>query len=677
MKASDPKPVPAGAVNTTDKSNGRASGLMQFGWYGSRGLVWPGVAVLVALSVFGFEVWSGSDVSYAVLYAIVVIIGSRGWGRRAAAVWTAVCALLACVGYSIARGQAGEVATLEFAIALVAITTTGNMMWSRVNNDKASRQVRHDLQVIADSMPQVLWGTNAHGKCDFLNARYTELLGGDIETTIRDQSWAEPVHVDDREEMFRVWRDAIEKNAPEFRAYGRVRHKDGSFRWMHSVGRSIRSPDTGEIVRWFGGLLDVDAEFRAQETIRALNAELANLVQERTAQLAQTEWRFRSLFDDANVGVIEQDFGVAKRVLADLKRNGVRNIREYLAVHPDVLEVCRQGMRLVDANRTLVDMLGYSSREQMIERPPTEGSGSETRLLPKQLEAMFDGLKTVNGTTVLAGPDGKGIPVAYAVHLKEDGTAFSTLFDISERERVHERMLGAQQELASANRLATIGALSVSMAHELNQPIWSISMDMATSMRTLASDMPDYGLLKQVLERVNTNTKRLADIVQRTREKVAGNKRSSEATDVVKLAHETCNLLAREAAIRRASVAVVAGDEVSMVAGDRVELQQVLVNLLINALDAVMHVAEDRRSVEISIDRSGDDHVRIRVIDRGPGIAEENLKRIFDPFFTTKSEGIGMGLEICRTTVEGLGGSLVAANRPDGGAVFEFALSAA
>ena len=114
-----------------------------------------------------------------------------------------------------------------------------------------------------------------------------------------------------------------------------------------------------------------------------------------------------------------------------------------------------------------------------------------------------------------------------------------------------------------------------------------------------------------------------------------------------------------------------------MVAADRVELQQVLVNLLINALDAVMHVAEDRRSVEISIDRSGDDHVRIRVIDRGPGIAEENLKRIFDPFFTTKSEGIGMGLEICRTTVEGLGGSLVAANRPDGGAVFEFALSAA
>jgi C4-dicarboxylate-specific signal transduction histidine kinase len=179
------------------------------------------------------------------------------------------------------------------------------------------------------------------------------------------------------------------------------------------------------------------------------------------------------------------------------------------------------------------------------------------------------------------------------------------------------------------------------------------------------------------LERIERNTERLANIVERTRERISHQRRKPEPLQLLDVAEEVRVLLEHDFAARSTALCITCDHGLPPVSADKVELQQVFVNLLVNALDAMAATMEEKRRVEVWIGLAAPGWVQVSVGDTGPGISDENMTKLFQPFFTTKSGGIGMGLQICRASIEALGGELKARNRPEGGAVFEFALPAA
>jgi C4-dicarboxylate-specific signal transduction histidine kinase len=176
-----------------------------------------------------------------------------------------------------------------------------------------------------------------------------------------------------------------------------------------------------------------------------------------------------------NIAFAETDTSVAKGMLENLKAAGVTDFREYAAEHPDVVERWTDGIRLVDANDAVAHMLGFDSSEDLAPLPRSEFLEDPSQALLFQLEAIFEGKRRATGSGTLIRKDGTRILVAFQVNYPSDWTyRLVTYVDISEQQRAHELVLAASEELARANRVATMGALSTSLAHELNQPITAL-----------------------------------------------------------------------------------------------------------------------------------------------------------------------------------------------------------
>ncbi|MGF7151114.1 C4-dicarboxylate-specific signal transduction histidine kinase [Sphingomonas zeicaulis] len=403
------------------------------------------------------------------------------------------------------------------------------------------------------------------------------------------------------------------------------------------------------------------------------NATLEHRVEERTADLLRTEARYASLFEVSNITFAEQDPGEAIGVVAELKRQGVTDLAAHFAQHPALLERCVAAFRTVRVNSACARMLGYDSVEDLVAVPTAGLSDDIASVVLRQLEMIFYDREHIEGRIVLNARDGRGVPIYYTVNRLPDERQLSSHLDLTGQERIEEMRLAAQEELARANRVATVGAFSASIAHELNQPITSMVMDAQTGLRWLRRAEPDPEAAIRILERLARTAQRMAAIVERTRDSVSnGGKRRAVPVDLCALAAETRDLLERDARRRDAVIVLACAADIPAVSADPIVLQQVLVNLLTNAMDAMVDTVGERvATLSIAV---VDDMVEVMVSDRGSGIAEEHMARLFQPFFTTKPDGVGMGLQICRSLIEGYGGTLTAANLPEGGALFTFAL---
>jgi two-component system, NtrC family, sensor kinase len=244
---------------------------------------------------------------------------------------------------------------------------------------------------------------------------------------------------------------------------------------------------------------------------------------------------------------------------------------------------------------------------------------------------------------------------------------------IAEFERVQEALMAAQQELARANRIATAGALSTSIAHDLNQPLGAVIMDTQACLKWLQRDPPDMPAAIAAADRSVRNSIRASEIVKKTRERLIQGRRNVADIDVEQLVRGTIVLLEREIMTHRASVSSTFAKPGLFVSADRTELQQVLVNLIVNGLHA-MAAGQGEKHLSIDVCTPIPGRIQVAVRDTGHGINSENMHRLFEPFFTTKAGGMGMGLSICQATVQAWGGCLRAENHPESGAVFTFDL---
>jgi two-component system, LuxR family, sensor kinase FixL len=285
-----------------------------------------------------------------------------------------------------------------------------------------------------------------------------------------------------------------------------------------------------------------------------------------------------------------------------------------------------------------------------------------------------------DGELVHTKRDGTQVTVASRWSLQRDaqGRPTATLEinnDITGRKQSEESLRKAQAELARVTRAMTLGELAASIAHEVNQPIAGVVTNANACLRWLARDVPDLGEAREAVQRIVRDGNRASEVIGRIRALIGKTDTARERLDVNGAIREVVALTQGE--VRRARVALrteLAGD-LPPVLGDRVQLQQVLLNLITNGIDAMSAVADRPRELIIRTEPGDDDGVRIAVQDSGVGVDAESAKQIFDAFYTTKSGGMGMGLSISRSIVESHGGRLRAVPNDGPGATFQFTLA--
>jgi PAS domain S-box-containing protein len=245
-----------------------------------------------------------------------------------------------------------------------------------------------------------------------------------------------------------------------------------------------------------------------------------------------------------------------------------------------------------------------------------------------------------------------------------------TLMDVTERRRAEEE----RQALAHANRITTMGQLTASIAHEVNQPIAAVVTNGQAALRWLNMQPPDPEEVRQALDRIVRNGRRAGDVIGRIRALVAKAAPRNDQLDINEVMLEVIALTRSELRSSGTSLQTQLADGLPLVLGDRIQLQQVMLNLIFNAVEAMSGSREGSRELLISTEEDGANGVRIAVKDSGPGLKPESVDRLFDAFYTTKPDGMGMGLSICRSIIEAHGGRVWATTNVPRGVVLQFTL---
>ncbi len=391
------------------------------------------------------------------------------------------------------------------------------------------------------------------------------------------------------------------------------------------------------------------------------------------------ELRYRNMFQAMAVAFWDLDFTGVGNLLRKWKASGVTDLRRYLSEHPHLVREAMAATMARDVNEKSVRLFRAKSRGELL--------GAIDRFWPPQSEWVY-------AESVVAATGGKPSYEAECAFRAVDGHIFDALFtvsfptgavgrgtilvgivDMTERNRALDALHRVQAELAHAARIATLGELTASIAHEVNQPLAAIVTNGEAGLRWLGRAVPDLDEAKRAIARMIDDGKRAAGIISRIRGMATKQAPERVPLSLNDLAADAAALLAREIGAQGIALKLDLAADLPKVLADKVQIQQVLVNLLVNALQAM---AQQPRGGDLALRAHAvGGEVVVEVDDGGPGIAADAAPRIFDAFYSTKAGGMGMGLSICRTIVEAHGGTIAFANKPDAGAVFRFTLPAA
>jgi two-component system, LuxR family, sensor kinase FixL len=394
-------------------------------------------------------------------------------------------------------------------------------------------------------------------------------------------------------------------------------------------------------------------------------------------------------FGAANERAWPEELVANLRLMSDVLANALvrRRTDDALRASEDmksaILDSLTKGVAVIDGEGRLVNANANWARYAEASRfVPRQEIQQGDDLLAVSREDAVDGIRAVlNGsrsrfdieyTSITSNGTRWWLLAAVRLKRKDDG-AVLTLNDITDQRRAEIEVQRSRQELAHVGRLSTVGELTASLAHQLNQPLTGIICNAQAARRLLQRKPPDYAELSSTVVDITSDARRASEVIIRLRELLRRGEPRMTDVDLVGVVRDVAKLVVSEAIIRNVSVTLDLDSLPLTVHGDRVQLQQVVLNLMMNAFEAIPE-SDTKRLIRVSCLRANAREVRVMVSDSGVGLPEGTAEQVFDPFYTTKPHGMGMGLAIARSIVETHSGWIRARNRQPSGTVVEFSV---
>jgi PAS domain S-box-containing protein len=459
------------------------------------------------------------------------------------------------------------------------------------------------------------------GELEMANQQVMDYTG---RTPEEMKAWLPTLYPDDQLDTADVWRRSVQTGSP-FDVEVRIQRADGVYRWFHARGLPLRSGD-GNIVRWYVVLTDIEDRKQAQQALRAREREL-NLIIEAIPALV---WCAHP--DGELTYVNRQVLDYTGATSEAMARNGWT---DYL--HPDDFDATvrawstavTNGQRQYEVQYRLRRADGVYRWFHVLGQPLLDNEGQLTRW-------------------------------------------YGLLIDIDDRKATEEALRNAQARLSRATQTATVGELAASIAHEINQPLAAVVASGHACLRFLTADPPALESAYEAAESIVRDGKEAGEVVRRIRALFKRATPEAVAIDLNEVIGEVLGLLGGEATKRRVTVETELEAALPPVVADRIQVQQLILNLLLNGLEAMDDVAHRPKKLAIRSRQQCESTALVEIRDSGPGLKDP--EKVFEAFFTTKENGMGMGLAICRSIVEAHNGRLWAASTDGAGATFCFTL---
>ena len=497
----------------------------------------------------------------------------------------------------------------------------------RKRAEEALRESEEHYRALIEVSPQMVWMAQADGSNIYFNQRWYEYTGL-TQAESEGLGWARIVHPEHRDRTVDLWLQAAASGTEWTGETPLRRAADGQYRWHFSRGLPIRDAD-GRIVRWVGVAIDIHDRRETEEALRRSEAYLAD-----AQKLSHTGSWVMNLGTRRVIYWSEELF----RMFGFDREEGIPSTGDMLQrIHPD-----DRARVLAELQRAVGEKTGFDLESRV--------------LLP---DGTIRYLHTVCSPTVDAAGD------------RED--LIGTVMDITERRHADDALQNAQAALTHVTRVTTLGEVTASFAHELNQPLAAIVNNANACIGLLPASAPNLGEIRDALADIVSDAERASAVIERVR----GLAKRSTPEHVPLRLSDVVAFAATESIARGIAIRTDVPAELPAVLGDRVQLQQVLLNLVVNAMDAMSGADDPERSLDVRgrVDRlDGSPAVTISVEDRGVGFQPEELDRLFEAFYTTKPHGMGLGLAISRSIIEAHGGRLWGESQRGHGAVFSFRL---
>ncbi|MGA2538772.1 MAG: ATP-binding protein [Terracidiphilus sp.] len=512
-----------------------------------------------------------------------------------------------------------------FVAALLAWAVTRRIITLRMHERvEALRASEIKLREIVDSIPGFVCALSPEGEVELVNRQLLDYFGKTFEEM---KSWStnDSIHPDDRSRSVAAFTYSIKTGTPH-EIEQRCRRADGVYRWFLRSSRPVRDTD-GRITNWYVLITDIEDRKRAEDELRRSEAFLA---QGQRLNLTGTfAWNLDTderTFSEQLYHIFEFDPSVP----VTLEQIGAR-------VHPEDIPLLTEKMALA---RTDTSEQDYEFRLRM----------SDGRV--KYLRTKSSGIRHNTGRLEHIG----------------------AIQDVTTQRLAEDALGKVRSELAHMTRVASLGALTASIAHEVNQPLSGIVTNASTCLRLLATDPPNIDAALETARRTIRDGRRAADVITRLRALFRKTDTPTEPVDLNEATREVLALSLSDLQRNRVILRQELADGLPQVTGDRVQLQQVILNLLLNASDAMNGIDDHPRQLTIRTEEDEDGCVRLTVQDTGVGIDPQNVDKLFEAFYTTKSSGMGIGLSISRTIIESHHGRLQATSNDGPGAAFSISI---
>jgi PAS domain S-box-containing protein len=493
----------------------------------------------------------------------------------------------------------------------------------RKRAEEALRQSEMRAHLMVDSIDGQIMTATPKGEVEFVNQQVLDYFGKGLEE-LKDWRTNDAIHPEDFPRALALWAHSVETGDP-YEFDERLRRADGAYRWFRVRGRCVRDPQ-GHVVRWYVLLTDIDEGKRAEAQVEQAYLRLAE-----AQRLSKTGSFITDLVaDDHNWS--EEAFRVFE--LDPSTKVTVQMIRDK--VHPEDLP----------------------SFDATIARGMT---GTDVDFVFRIVTSR-GAVKHVRGLARVMAQTG-GHPLF-----------IGALQDVTESKIAEEALSRARSELAEVARVTTLNALTASIAHEVNQPLSGIVTNASTCLRMLSAVPANVDGARETARRTLRDGNRAADVITRLRALFTKKEFTLESLDLNEATREVIALSLSDLQRNRVVLRSELAHDLPPVLGDRVQLQQVTLNLLRNASDAMDGVEDRPRQLLIRTQREGDDRVRLSVRDAGTGVNPQDFDRLFEAFYTTKSGGMGIGLSVSRSIIERHHGRLWIEPNAGPGATFSFSI---